>query len=120
MTFDGSVSLESHKNLLLRQTRQNVSNTLLPTNFHSQSMAAADTSLEGAVLKLSVMTLSLYASYQLIAAEDYDGKTAFCHGPGSGLKVYLQKINFPACSLGLYYNVPRGYVQFGASIGVSF
>ncbi|MBR4323103.1 hypothetical protein [Treponema sp.] len=120
LTFDGFISLESHKNLLLRQTRQNVSNTLLPTNFHSQSMAAADTSLEGAVLKLSVMTLSLYASYQLIAAEDYDGKTAFCHGPGGGLKVYLQKINFPACSLGVYYNVPRGYVQFGASIGVSF
>ena len=85
-----------------------------------QSLSALDATVEGAVLRAKIMTLSLYASYQVIAAEDYDGTTAFCHGPGGGLKLYLQKINFPACSLGVYYNVPRGYVQFGASIGVSF
>ena len=120
LSLDGTISLESHKNLLLEQTRQNVANTLVPTNFHSPSMAGADVTLEAAVLKAKIMILSLYASYQALFAEDYDGSTDFNHGSGGGLKLYLQKINFPACSAGLYYNVPKGYIQFGASIGVSF
>ena len=119
-SFDAALSLESHKNVLLQQTRQSLSNALIPTNFHSPVMAVADMTFEGAVLKAKFLILSLYASYQVIAADDYDGATDFSHGPGGGLKLYLQKINFPACSVGVYYNVPHKYVQFGASIGVNF
>ncbi|MDE6773853.1 MAG: hypothetical protein K2J14_04420, partial [Treponemataceae bacterium] len=120
LCLDASLSLESHKNILLQQTRQNVSNTLIPSNFHSPAMAAADCTVEAAILKAKILILSFYAGYQAIAADDCDGGIDFSHGPGGGLKLYLQKINFPACSLGLYYNVPHAYIQFGASIGVSF
>ena len=113
-------SVEKNKYLLNQRTRQVFSNAIIPAAFYSDKIAAASLNLEGAVYKSEIFTLSLYGSYQGIAVKDYDGCGVFMHGIGGGARVYLEKISFPACSAGWYYNFSKDISQFAISMGMSF
>ena len=103
------------ENRLYQKNRQSFTNNIIPSNFVSENFQTLDVTLEGAVLKTKMMTVSLFETFQAVCTKAYSGEWDFCYGPGGGLKVYLSKINLPACGVGLYYNVPKNSVQFGAS-----
>lgn len=109
-----------NKNILLLNGRTDVGSTILYSKFRSERLAASSFMLETSVFRKKVATVSVYGSYECAVARDFDESTAFAHGPGTGLRVYLQQVAFPALALGVSYNVPENLFQVAASIGVAF
>lgn len=93
---------------------------ILSEYFHTDKFAMAKLSLETAVLKSSFLTLSLLASYEVDFANDYDNSAVFCHGPGAGLYLYLEKIALPALGFTYSYNISENYPTFNFALGASF
>lgn len=93
--------------------------SLFPTEFSSDSMAGLSLGLEYAALKTKIGLFSVYAVYQTARAKDFDRTWVFNQGAGGGMKMYLSKVAFPACSVEVIYNITEKEFRTGFSIGMS-
>ena len=115
MKQDNAFSL--HAKLLRYLLMASVS--LFPTEFSSDSMAGLSLGLEYAALKTKIGLFSVYAVYQTARAKDFDRTWVFNQGAGGGMKMYLSKVAFPACSVEVIYNITEKEFRTGFSIGMS-
>lgn len=61
-----------------------------------------------------------FCFYDIISCqEDYDKSAEFVYGPSGGLRLYLPQVNLPAMSIEAAYNIPKNYMQFVMSLGIS-
>lgn len=100
--------------------KDDASVSILPYDFISQHVAGGHTGLELGVIKGKLGTISLFADYQYAYVHNFNNEYEFMHGPNGGVKVYLEKVTFPALSVGFSYNVTKQYLQVAAAMGVSF
>lgn len=113
-------NMNYNKNVLLQASKSSVASGLLHSSFRTDKIASSSFTLESALFKKKVATLSLYGSYECLFARDFDDSLAFGHGPGAGIKLYMQQVAFPAMAMGFSYNIPENSFQFSASLGVAF
>ncbi len=102
------------------QGRQSVGVTILPNDFGSSKMIGLTGSIEGAVVKTKMLTISIYGTYECVDVENYDRSMDFSHGFNAGTRVYLSKLAFPAVSFGYAYNVTHRTSFFSFSAGMDF
>ena len=102
------------------QGRQSVGVSILPNNFGSPKMLGLTGSIEGAVVKTKMLTISIYGTYECVDVENYDRSMDFSHGFNAGTRVYLSKLAFPAMSFGYAYNVTHRTAFFSFSAGMDF
>ncbi|MCR5218032.1 hypothetical protein [Treponema sp.] len=93
---------------------------ILSEYFHTSKFAMGRFSLEAALLKKPLFTLSMLTSYECDLAEDYDDSLVVCHGPGCGFYLYLEKIALPALGFTYSYNLTEKYPTFNFSLGATF
>ncbi len=88
----------------------------------SARYAAAYSGLETPVARTAWGVLTLTAFYEAGVYEtgpDGSECAELFHGPGGGFRFYLKNIAFPALGADFAYDIPRGQIEFGASLGVS-
>lgn len=93
--------------------------SLFPNDFASDSIAGLSVGLEYAAIKTKLGLFSVYAVYQTARAKDFDRTWVFNQGAGGGMKMYLSKVAFPACSVEVIYNITEKEFRTGFSIGMS-
>ncbi|MGN0728114.1 hypothetical protein [Treponema sp.] len=101
------------------EDRYHSSVSLFPSDFASDAMAGLSAGLEYAAFNTKIGLFSVYAVYQTARAKDLDRSWVFNQGAGGGMKMYLSKVAFPACSLEIIYNITEKEFQTGFSIGMS-
>ncbi len=95
--------------------------TILPNDFLTDRIFGGNTGFEFSFFKGKFGMLSVYGCYEAVLTEDFgDDDLTFLHGVNSGLKMYFSKIDFPAMSLGLSYNLTKKDLQFAAALGISY
>ena len=113
----GTIGKNNH--ISLYSGRGAASSTIISDKFVSQRLAGASSGLEFAAAKLRFGTISVYANYEGVIAQDYDGKYNFNHGFNCGSKLYLSKLAVPALAMGLSYNVVQKKLFYSLAMGVS-
>lgn len=112
-------TMNFNKNILFQATRGDVGSTILYSKFRTERIAASSFMLEGSIFKKKVATVAVYGSYECAVVKDADDSAVFAHGPGAGLRVYMQQVAFPAVVVGASYNIPLNAWQYVISIGVN-
>jgi Outer membrane protein/protective antigen OMA87 len=96
---------------------------LLPqSGSYSSKALAAYVSLEEALIRPSWGVITLGAFYEGGVYEtglDAAPGLFLFHGPGGGLRLYLNKVALPAMGIDAGYNIPAGRFVFSAYIGLS-
>ncbi|HUW41614.1 MAG TPA: hypothetical protein VMV90_11465 [Rectinemataceae bacterium] len=88
----------------------------------STRYGAAHADFEFPVARSAWGLLTLTAFYEAGVYEtgpDGGERAELFHGPGGGLRFYLRHIAFPALGADFAYDVPRGQIEFSASLGFS-
>lgn len=118
--LNASAIWEDGKNVTEMANKVSIGATILRTKYKSSFLSGVNLNFEGAILKIKMLTLSLYGTYEANVSKDMDDSYKFCHGPGAGMKVYMSKVAFPACLIGTSYNVTADRWNFVFSIGMGF
>ncbi|MCR5288680.1 MAG: hypothetical protein K6E51_01665 [Treponema sp.] len=111
--------IENNKAVMNRLTRDDISCSLISGNFYSEKMAGCDVGLEIGIAKCRLVMCSIFASFQQALIEDYDTSTEYVYGPSGGFHLYLPQVNLPAMTIEAGYNIPKHYMQFVMSLGIS-
>lgn len=119
LIFSAGGTIEANKNAMLQADRGNIGCSIMNSNFKTERIAGAMISMEEALFRHKIATVTLYETYEGAIAEDSDESFVYCHGPGAGLKVYMKQIAFPAMNMGFSYNVNQNFFKFVISIGMS-
>ena len=119
MIFNAAGTIETGKNVMLQSDRGNVGCSIMNSNFKTERIFGTMFSMEEALFRHKIATVTLYETYECAFAEDFSGDFVYCHGPGAGLKLYMKQIAFPAMNMGFSYNVNQNFFKFVISIGMS-
>lgn len=119
LIFSAGGTIETNKNAMLQADRGKIGCSIMNSNFKTERIAGAMISMEEALFRHKIATVTLYETYEGAIAEDSDEKFVYCHGPGVGLKLYMKQIAFPAMNMGFSYNVNQNFFKFVISIGMS-
>lgn len=102
-----------------RLKRDDIFCSIIPAHFYSEKMAGSDAGIEIGIAKCKFVMCSMFTSFQGALIEDYDKSEEFVYGPSGGLRLYLPQVNLPAMSIEAAYNIPKNYMQFVMSLGIS-
>ncbi len=117
----GKVSAEYTHNRDLLLSPAGLRSSILPGGVVTDRYIEGTFTLEKAVMKDRTKTVSVYGMYDAVYLNDnYDDDMHFQQGVGTGLKVYLEKVAFPALSVGLIYNITEERPEFTGSLGFSY
>ncbi len=119
LIFNAAGTIESGKNVMLQADRGDAGCSIMNSNFKTERIASAMISMEEALFRHKIATVTFYETYEGAIAEDSDGNFVYCHGPGAGLKLYMKQIAFPAMNMGFSYNVNQNFFKFVISVGMS-
>jgi hypothetical protein len=93
---------------------------ILPRTFSARTYGGISAGLEKYLLKTSLGTLSVLASYQFVYSRGPVLGNQWDHGVVGTLSFYLSRLALPALGLGIAYNVAADHLQGSFSIGMSF
>lgn len=119
LIFNAAGTIESGKNVMLQADRGDAGCSIMNSNFKTERIAGAMISMEEALFRHKIATVTFYETYEGAIAEDSDGNFVYCHGPGAGLKLYMKQIAFPAMNMGFSYNMNQNFFKFVISVGMS-
>lgn len=96
---------------------------LFPSKFGTNFGAGGSAGFEYAALPTHFGMFSLYADYQCAvvdALKPDEDRYQFNQGIGMGTYLYLNKIAFPALSMGAVYNLTKHRLNYSFSFGMNF
>lgn len=112
-------AVENNKAIMNQLKRDDIFCSIIPAHFYSEKMAGSDLGIEIGIAKCKFVMCSMFTSFQGALIEDYDESAEFVYGPTGGLRLYLPQVNLPAMSIEAAYNIPKNYMQFVLSLGIS-
>lgn len=106
--------------ITLYPSQSAIGTTIMPGKFHAPRMLGSTFGLEVGLAKTNIATFSVYALYENVLTEEWEGDALMNQGYSAGAKMYLAKIAFPAMAIGFSHNVTRHKAKFSVAFGIGF
>ncbi len=117
----GNLSAEYTHNRDLLLSPAGLRSSILPSGVVTDRFVEGSATLEKAYKKDKTKTVSGYAMYDAVYLNDnFDDELHFQQGVGVGMRIYLEKVAFPALALGLVYNITEDRMEVNGSLGISY
>lgn len=118
ITTAGAIAFNKDNYFNLLPGKGSVASSIGYSNFIANKVASLKFMYEAAILKMKIFTLSLYATYEGLIANDYGDNFVWTMGPGIGAKLYLNQIAIPAIMGGASYDINHNRFNFVISVGM--
>jgi len=117
----GTLSAEYTDNRDLLLAPAALRSSILPSGVVTDRFIESGATIEKALRKDRTKTISSYVLYDAVYLRDnYDDRLHFQQGIGLGMRLYLEKVAFPALALGLVYNITEDRMEVSGSLGISY
>lgn len=117
--------------ITMQFNRDTVKSFIALNSWATDMIGSGRFSWETGLVKAKFMTMSIFASYEVVVGRDLQidtesddhldvkgsNEAVWAMGPGAGVKIYFHEIPIPAMILGAFYNINLNKWQFGFSIG---
>ena len=108
-----------HSKVPMYKKGRTVGVDFLPNWFVSPIMVAGGAGFEVGVYRFSLATFSIGAQYQVFYGRDWDKHFDFHHGWSCAVHGNLNRVAYPAFSIGLTQDVTNGNLSYALGLGMS-